>query len=121
MNQSLAILDALAPRAIDATLTQPPAHPQEGACYLVASGAAGDWSGKRGQPALAIGGSWHFIAPAAGMLPFDREGGQWLFFRNSWQHAEAPTAPSGGNVIDNETRAAVVQLIETLQTLGLIP
>jgi hypothetical protein len=121
VNQSLAILDALVPRALVATLAAPPAAPEEGACYLVAPSATGDWSAQDDQLALMIGGSWHFIAPAEGLLMFDRDAGRWLCFRNGWQSAGTPVAPSGGSVIDIEARNAIAQLIENLQLLGLIP
>lgn len=121
VNHSLAILDALAPRAVAATLGAPPALPQDGACYLVAPSASGDWSARADHLALAIGGSWHFVAPAEGMLMFDRDAGHWLCFRDGWHSAGAPAAPSGGSVIDTEARVALAQLVESLQTLGLIP
>ncbi|MFN4020652.1 MAG: DUF2793 domain-containing protein [Erythrobacter sp.] len=121
VNQSLAILDALASRTVIATLSGPPALPEEGACYLVAPAAAGEWSTKADHLALAIAGSWHFIAPAEGMLLFDRGAGRFLCFRGGWQSAGLPTAPTGGSVIDIEARNALAQLVENLQTLGLIP
>ncbi|GAB4471868.1 DUF2793 domain-containing protein [Erythrobacter tepidarius] len=120
VNQSLAILDALVPRTVIATLAEPPALPAEGGCYLVAQEAAGAWSGRADQLALSIGGSWHFIAPDEGMLMFDQNAGIWLCFRNGWQGAGAITAPSGGGVIDIEARNALAQLVENLQALGLI-
>ncbi len=121
MNQSLAILDALMPRAVVATLAEPPLQPEEGGCYLVAEPAAGDWSAKAGQLALSIGGSWHFIAPGEGMLIFDRGAGRWLCFLDGWQSAGTPSAPNGGSVIDVEARNALAELVGILQTLGLIP
>lgn len=121
MNQSLAIIDALAPRAVVAMLATPPAEPAEGACYLVAQAATGIWSSKADQLALSIGGSWHFIAPVEGMLMFDRSAERWLCFRGGWQSADAQVAPTGGSVIDIEARDALAQLVGKLQTLGLIP
>lgn len=56
-----------------------------------------------------------------GMLMFDQSEGVWLCFRDGWQGAGPTTAPSGGNVIDVEARNALAQLVENLQTLGLIP
>lgn len=120
VNQSLAILDALTPRAVIATLAGPPAQPEEGACYLVAQAAAGEWSTKADHLALSVAGSWHFIAPAEGMLMFDRSSGRWLCFRNGWQSAVALAAPTGGSVIDIEARNTLALLVENLQTLGLL-
>lgn len=121
MNQSLAIVDALTPRAVVATLAAPPTAPADGACYLVAQAATGSWSGKADQLALSIGGRWHYIAPLEGMLMFDRNAERWLCFRAGWQSADVPVAPTGGTVVDIEARNALAQLVENLQTLGLIP
>lgn len=120
MNQSLAILDALAPRAIADSLSEPPATPQEGECYRVTGAGEGEWAGRGDQLALRIGGSWHWIMPAEGMLMFDRAAGQWLCYRAGWQAAPASAAPSGGSVVDSEARAALVQLIASLQAIGLL-
>ena len=79
------------------------------------------WSTRADHLAIMIGGSWHFIAPAEGMLMFDQGAGVWLCFRGGWQGAGPTTVPIGGNVIDVEARNALAQLIENLQTLGLIP
>lgn len=120
VNQSLAILDALAPRAIAGSLNGPPANPDEGACYRVTGPGAGEWVGRTDQLALRIGGSWHWIIPAEGMAMFDRAAGQWLCYRSGWQAAPASAPPSGGNVVDSEARAALGQLIGSLQAIGLL-
>lgn len=121
VNQSLAVLDALTPRAVVATLAEPPAQPADGACYRVAQPATGEWVARADQLALSIGGSWHFISPVEGMLMFDQGARRWLCFRGRWNNADAPAAPSGSNVIDVEARAALMQLVEDLRTLGLFP
>jgi hypothetical protein len=55
------------------------------------------------------------------MLLFDRGSGRWLCFRDGWQSADLPATPTGGSVIDIEARNALAQLVENLQTLGLLP
>lgn len=98
-----------------AQLAAPPAQAAEGECYLVAPAATDAWTTKFDHLALSTGGSWHFIAPSEGLLAFDRDAGCWLCFRAGWQRAESPVVPAGGNVIDVEARAAMLQLIESLQ------
>jgi hypothetical protein len=120
VNQALTILDAMAPRAVIASLSAPPANPDEGACFLVATPGTGAWHLKDEHLAIRVGGSWHFVAPAEGMMVFDRAAGRWICFRSGWQSAPPPPAPTGGAVIDVEARAALMQLVESLQTLGLI-
>jgi hypothetical protein len=43
-----------------------------------------------------------------------------LVFRTDWEQASAPAIPSGGPVIDIEARAAIEQLIEALQAIGML-
>ncbi len=120
VNQALAILDALAPGAVVATLSAPPAAPSEGACYRVAGPSSGEWDMKEEQLAVHIGGSWHFVAPAEGMALYDRAAGHWLCFRSGWQNAPAPVLPAGGSVVDTEARAALALLVQSLQAIGLV-
>lgn len=66
-NEALQILDALVQLAVlDRDLTLPPALPEEGARYIVAAGAAGDWLGQAGKIALWADGGWRFFSPLPG-------------------------------------------------------
>lgn len=120
VNQALTILDGLAGGAIIASLDEPPASASDGDCYRVMGSASGIWSSHADSIAISIGGSWHFVTPADGMLLFDRDAGQWLFFRSGWQMANATAIQAGGTVVDVEARAALAQLIEGLQAMGLL-
>lgn len=76
VNLALRALDSFAARAVVQTRsdTAPPVTCDDGALYLIASTATGDWAGEDGNLAVAIGANaangWHFI-PAAN---FAREG-----------------------------------------------
>lgn len=120
VNQGLAVLDALQPGAVQASLPQPPTLPDEGDCYRVTAPALLGWAGCEDHLAIRIGGSWHFIPPQDGMTLFDRAADTRLFFQSGWQNAQAPAIPSGGAVIDVEARAAIAQLIEALREGGLL-
>lgn len=70
VNLALRLLDAGACRFLieDRDLTAPPGSCADGACYLVAASPTGDWSGKAGKLAVAIGtnasNGWQFITVA---------------------------------------------------------
>lgn len=71
-NEALARLDVLVQLAVaDATLTVPPASPEEGDRHIVAPGATGAWSGHDGDIAAFVDGAWLFLAPHAGWIAFD--------------------------------------------------
>jgi len=139
-NEALARVDALLHSAIEGSpLAQPPEQPQEGQCWVVATGGAGGWSGKDHQLAAWTEGGWRFIAPEAGMTLWNKDGGYWVHWNGaSWSDGELPVrrihvngqqvvggrqplipTPSGGTVIDAEARAALAQVIATLMTHGL--
>lgn len=119
VNQALSILDSLHPRAVVASQSAPPPQPADGACYRVTAPAIQEWEGCEDHVAIAIGGAWHFVPPRTGMRLFDSDADQSLFFRESWQAAEALAAPVGGTVVDLEARSAIAQLINVLRDSGL--
>jgi len=118
VNQALTVLDALSPRAVVASLSEPPAQALDGDCFRITDPAAGSWSDKSEQIAISVGGSWHFVSPAEGTLVFDRAAGYWLTYRSGWQFATAPAEPAGGTVVDVEARTAIAQLLQTLEEIG---
>jgi hypothetical protein len=120
VNQSLTILDALAPGTVMASLQEPPETVEEGDCYRVMAGAAGSWADHIDQIALRVAGSWHFVPAAEGMCIFDATAGHWLCFRGGWLSASVPLMPVGGSTIDAEARAILTQLIDALRLIGIL-
>lgn len=120
VNEALSLLDALHARAVTASRTTPPPSAADGACYRVTSPASGVWAGKEDSLALIVAGAWHFIAPAEGMLVFDRAETRFVIYRSHWQSAPAAAVPSGGTVIDVEARAAIAAIIASLTTMGVL-
>lgn len=106
VNQALVILDAIVSGTIVASLPEAPASPSEGDCYRVASPAtdpiADAWGLHPNHIAVMAWGSWHFVAPAEGMLFYDHTKAQWLYFRSGWTSENSPAAVSGGEVVDIE-------------------
>ena len=117
-----------------------PAAPAIGSSYLVAEGATDAWTGKSHCVATWTSGGWRFVAPLEGMRLFDRSSGTFAAFVNQvWEfgirrgsavfvdgqqvigaRSEAIESPSGGTVIDNEARAAIDGILDTLRQHGLI-
>jgi hypothetical protein len=120
VNQALAILDAFAPRAVAASLSEPPSAPAEGDCFRVIAPASQAWAGCEDHIAIRIGGAWHVIPPRDGMRLFDRAADRDLFFQSTWQSTSAPAAPTGGTVVDIEARAALATLIHALEQIGVL-
>jgi hypothetical protein len=66
-NEALPIADAVAQLAIvSRSVATPPAEPEAGARYLVATGADGAWAGHDGKVAAFADESWSFHRPKAG-------------------------------------------------------
>lgn len=120
VNQSLAVIDALAGQSVVGEAASPPASPAEGSCYRVAHDATGAWAGRGNQLALAIGGDWHYVTPRTGSLVFDQGLGQFVRFDGVWEAASVPSTTAGGAVVDAEARALLAQVIDALAKLGLV-
>lgn len=114
------MLDALHARAVTASQSAPPASPLEGACYRVTAAASGAWEGQEGKLAVRVAGAWHFIAPADGMLVYDRASAGLIIFQSQWQSAAVIAAPSGGTVVDVQARSTLSALIAALKTMGVV-
>ncbi len=140
-NEALALIDALLHgRAESADLGAPPSGPTVGQCWIVADGASADWAGQDGAVALWSEGGWRFITPRAGLRmdvadrdsAFFHDGTQWRagavrdegLYLNEEQvvgpRLPAIAAPSGGGVVDVETRSAVADILLALRAHGLI-
>jgi hypothetical protein len=120
VNQALCLLDALHPRMVRASQSEPPSAPIDGDSFRVTTPASGDWIGRENHIAVRIGGAWHFINPVEGTRLFDQAAGCFLLFRAAWQHCTAPGAPTGGTVVDVEARAAITALVEALTAAGVL-
>lgn len=67
VNMALRVLDCLTQLVIiDRDSTSPPGAPDEGDCYIPASGATDDWTGHEDDVAMFVGGTWVFRTPKFG-------------------------------------------------------
>jgi len=140
-NEALQLIDLLlCPVVEGAALATPPADPAAGACYLVASGATGAWTGKDDMLAGYTEGGWRFIAPVEGAQLLDRSSGQTILRREgAWESGivraqqleiegvtlvrerqAAIADPAGGSIVDSQCRTAVAAMLSMLRAHGLI-
>jgi hypothetical protein len=98
-NEALVLLDCLTQLAVESrALAAPPGSPAEGACYVPAPGASGDWSGWDGQLALFSGGGWQRIVPVSGLKAWVKAERLTVTYEDGvWRDGIALT-PSGGRV-----------------------
>jgi hypothetical protein len=140
-NESLQLLDALVAAAVEEPpLSSPPGSPAVGSCYIVGPGPIGDWSDRAAHLAAFTEGGWRFIAPRDGMSVLIRSSGTRAVFRDgAWEigtltglqvsiggkkvlgaRGSPIASPSGGSVIDSESRTAIGQILVAMREHGLI-
>lgn len=120
VNEAFARLDTLVHPVAEGERSTAPAAPGDGECWIVSSGATGQWAGRDRTLAGYQAGSWIFVEPAQGMRLWDRSLSKLRIFDGVWRDASDASLPSGGAVIDTEARAAVEQIMEALQTFGVL-
>ncbi|WP_265571176.1 DUF2793 domain-containing protein [Sphingomicrobium nitratireducens] len=140
-NEAIEAIEMLLhPEVVGPPQATPPASPVEGSCFLIGSGASGDWTGRDGMLAMAAVGGWRFVVPPSGTRAFDpSSGGYWKHVGGSWEsdrlrgvledytgsqivgaRGAAVDSPSGGAVVDVEARIAIETIIARLAEHGLI-
>ena len=70
LNEGLGKLDALVQLSVAARLATPPASPEEGGRWIVATSPTGAWTGRAGQVAERSQGEWLFHVPQPGWRAF---------------------------------------------------
>lgn len=140
-NEALSLLDILVQANVQsAVLTTPPASPVPGQCWLVPPAASGAWAGQAGYVAAWTSGGWRFIAPFEGLrVHVADEGGAHLYLSGAWTtdavrtsgyyvagvkvvgtQQAAIAAPTGGSVIDTQSRTVLGSILTALHNHGLI-
>ena len=112
-NEAIRALDALVQILInDKDLTAPPAAPVEGARYIPAAGASGDWLGKGGQIAAFQDSAWMFYQPLQGWLAYIADEAMFYVYDGSgWVVQSAGAGGIGGpsTVLNCSTRGAATR------------
>ncbi|GLI97643.1 DUF2793 domain-containing protein [Sphingobium sp. BS19] len=140
-NEALVRLDMLSHgAAVSADVSVPPSAPVAGQCWIVAAGASGAWAGQGGAIAGWTAGGWRFVAPVVGMAVWVVDRGHAMRWSGSaWIDAEvradglyqggirvvgaqggAIMSPSGGGLVDAESRAAIDAILVMLRLHGMI-
>ena len=140
-NEALALLDLLTQSsAVAVGLDTPPPAPKPGQSWIIGPVPTDDWAGKTGQLAGWTEGGWRFAQPFEGMTIWVKEDAVYARFSNgNWTlgqvvatrlvidgepvvgaRAAAIADPDGGNSIDVEARAAIIAVLVTLRSHGLI-
>ena len=85
-NAALRMLDALVNLHVASTaLSAPPAAPNDGQCWIVASGGTGAWLGKDLDVAAWQDGAWSFYAPNPGFVAYvDALGAALMWTGTAW-------------------------------------
>ncbi len=121
INQALSILDS----KMTATVTDPRPGPpdawNDGEMFRVTANPANGWEDQQDSIAIAVADSWAFIQPWHGQRVFDRSADRLLIYRSSWSSAVEPALPEGGTMVDDQARAAILQIVEVLRAAGLLP
>lgn len=140
-NEALARLDIMVQPVVQAVAPSTvPASPTLGQCWVVGVGATGAWAGRDGALAAWTGGGWRFVTAFEGMTAWSiadamiaiRRGSNWLIGQVNAQQIRinnvplltvrqpAIATPSGGSVIDGESRSSITAILVALRTHGLI-
>ena len=76
-NEALSLLDGIVQLSVaDRDLAAPPDDPEEGARYIVAAGATGDWTGWDGDVAILAGGGWMRLPVRTGWRAYLEDEGE---------------------------------------------
>ncbi|HEX4695728.1 DUF2793 domain-containing protein [Sphingomonas sp.] len=140
-NEAIAGLDLVAqPGVVAAGVDTPPSAPESGQSWIVGTAPTGDWTGQAHKLAGWSLGGWRFIAPVEGMAVWViadaliarfRDGGWMLGIETAAslniagdqvvsERRPAIADPTGGAVIDVESRAALGSVLAALRAHGLI-
>jgi hypothetical protein len=78
-NEALRLIDGLTQLAVESRdLAAPPDIPADGACWIVASGASGEWTGWDGDVAMRADGAWFRLKARLGWRAWAIDEGQLL-------------------------------------------
>ncbi len=118
VNEAFSLIDSLMARTVLSILDTPPSAPNDGDTYIVGVGS-GEWSGQDDSLSIFINNAWQFVPPTAGMLAFNQDTNQLMFFSSVWSRATEPLLPQSGSVVDAEARIMLAEIVEALRAVGI--
>ena len=134
-------MDLLVATAVEQEgLSDPPASPALGSCYIVGPSPTGDWAEKPQTVAGYTSGGWRFIEPVEGLSVYVKSTGEYAIYHSgAWEagvlraerllvdgrqvvggRAAAIAGPTGGSVTDAEARSTIEAILGALRLHGLI-
>lgn len=121
VNEALLNADILLHPTVEGFATTAPSAPAAGQCWIVGTGATGVLAAEAGRIMAWSDGGWRFVTPRDGMRVYDLSvGAHRIFAGGAWRIAASPAIPSGGSVVDAQSRTAISALIAALRTGGII-
>lgn len=119
-NEALRILDAVTQLSVtEPPRTAPPAAPDEGARFIVATGGTADWAGQDQNLAVFVDSTWHFFTPQTGWRADVADTGSTLRFDGTTWQAQSDLAgltELGVNTAADSTNRLAVAAPATLLT-----
>ena len=140
-NEALALVDTLVQPVVQAVAPAAiPANPVLGQCWIIGTGATGVWAGHDGALACWTSGGWRFVPAFEGMLVWSiadqmeavRQSMVWVIGEVNAHNIRinqiqvlgprqpAIGTPSGGALVDTESRSAISAILGAMRTHGLI-
>jgi len=140
-NEALTLIDlAIQPVVEDVLLDTPPAAPAPGQCWIVGTSPSGAWAGAPQALAGWTEGGWRFVPARSGAIVWNaKDATLYQYLDGNWQRAAARVSgvivngkqvvgtqgvaisqPTGGSVIDSQSRTAINAILGALQQHGLI-
>jgi Protein of unknown function (DUF2793) len=121
VNEALLNADILLHPAIEGITAAVPPAPVSGQCWIVGSGATGVFASQADRIAAWSEGGWRFVAPREGLRAYDlSRAAHRIYASGAWRLVIAPSAPTGGTVIDSQARIAIAAIIAALREGGNI-
>lgn len=121
VNEAMLCADTLLHPAIEGVVATVPAAASAGQCWIVGSGGTGVFTGQTDRIAAWSEGGWRFLAPRDGLRVYDiSASAHRIYAGGAWRLVTAPSAPSGGTVIDSQARTAIAAIIAALRNAAII-
>lgn len=124
-NEALTIIDGLIQPCVEGVLEAEPSNlssQDRGRCWLVAPSASGGWAGQDNKIAYWTGEAWRFLTILESGKIFSKDIGAALVRGpDGWNSPTPITLPTGGTVIDEESRTAILAILSALEFRGIIP
>ena len=128
-NEALAMIDLALGAGVEAVgVNAPPASPVSGQAWVTGPAPTGAWAGHADAIAGWTAGGWRFVAPREGLAVWSVadaaiarwRGGAWVPSVQLGARRAAIANPTGGSIVDAESRATIATILDALRGHGII-